>query len=185
MNTDPGRESLGDAARALLVQLERRVASETSPEAQAALAEELLVHADFVESQGGAHRLRLDAKVVARYSVPLYCVVEVEMSGFTTVDVFPETGHLFLGGLRSQNGPFEVVIQQAMIGDRRVIPRVCASTYHTSWPFVPVELGLVSRIRPLQITFSAYGNPSARPHAHLTFFGRRPAKGERIPLEDR
>lgn len=78
-----------------------------------------------------------------------------------------------LVGIKSLNGPGEIVIVEARIGTDYIWPDTVLDVgqFNTTMPYVPLRIGTITPEQPLELFFQTMGYPSVPPTLNLMFIG--------------
>lgn len=175
--------NLDAKVEALLQQLMEMVHATPNAE-RLEMVEGLLVSADqLIERNDGplirrlqefrdALQPRVSMEELRTFTRPISLIAQLQTFDPTTFELEPPGGGVLrLGGLCSKNGPFEAILDRMTYRDREIVTTVDPAIYNTAFPFVPLDIGTISRITPLVVTARSWGTPAVPPFLHLTFFG--------------
>lgn len=118
------------------------------------------------------------AQVLRQALVPIAVISQAAAGGQEQcVQSFPDHGRLYVNGVRSGNGFFEILLTRLTAGgtdmNRLGTALIDAGIYNTDNCNCPIDLGCVQRDQPISVCFRAFGTPTELPFLNLTFFGTR------------
>jgi hypothetical protein len=116
--------------------------------------------------------------VIRQALVPISCISQAEAGGVEKcIQCFPDHGRLYVNGVRSGNGFFEVILTRLTAGgtDNNKLGNtfIDAGIYNSDDMFLPIDLGCANRDSPISVCFKSFNTPSDLPFLNLTFFGTR------------
>jgi len=118
------------------------------------------------------------ASVVRQALVPISCISQAEAGGVEKcIQAFPDHGRLYVNGIRSGNGFFEVIATRVTAGgldnNRLGNTFIDVGIFNSDDMYLPFDGGCVNRDNPISVCFRSFQTPTELPFLNLHFFGTR------------